>query len=69
MIGLVWTVVYVVSLGLTIICGIAAIVISVAIATGKYADAEAWETAAFLTVVGYLFWLVSREATGLGEPD
>jgi len=65
----VWIVVYLISLAITLMCGIAAIVISAAIVAGKLGDAESWETAAFLAVVGYLFWLLCRAARGLTEQD
>ena len=69
MVRIVWIVVYLIGLAITLMCGIAAIVISAAIVTGKLIDPEAWETAAFLAVVGYLFWLLCRTARGLTEQD
>jgi hypothetical protein len=69
MLRLAWLIVYLVSLAITLMCGIAAITISAAVVTGKLTDADAWETAAFLAVVGYFFWLLCRAAKSLAEPD
>jgi hypothetical protein len=64
MLRLAWLIVYLVSLAITLMCGISA-----AVVTGKLADTDAWETAAFLAVVGYFFWLLCRAAKSLAEPD
>jgi hypothetical protein len=67
MVRLVSILVCFISLAITLMCGIAAIVISAAIVTGKLADPGAWETAAALAVVGFMYWLLSRSARVLTE--
>jgi hypothetical protein len=67
MVRLVSILVCFISLAITLMCGIAAIVISAAIVTGKLADPGAWETAAAPEVVGCLYWLLSRSARVLTE--
>jgi hypothetical protein len=69
MVRLVSILVYFISLAITLLCGIAAIVISAAIVTGKLADPGAWETAVAIAVVGCLYWLLSRAARGQTEHD
>jgi hypothetical protein len=63
-----WIVVSLVSLVISFMCGIAAIVISVAILTGNLTDdPEAWKTAVFLAAVGCLLWFLCRAAWRLSE--
>jgi len=69
MVRLIFIVVYLISLAIALMCGIAAIVISFAIVTGKLTDPEAWQTAALLAVAGCLSWLLCRTARGQTEQD
>ena len=48
-------------------CGLAAVTISAAIATGKLTDPEAWMTAVFLAAVGCLSWFLCRAAWRLSK--
>jgi hypothetical protein len=67
MIRLLWIVVYLFSLAIALMCGLAAITILAAIVTGKLADPEAWKTAVFLAAIGCLLWFLSRAAWRLSE--
>ena len=67
MVRLFWIVVYLISLAIVFMCGLAAITISAAIVTGKLTDPEAWITAVFLAAVGYLSWFLCRAAWRLSE--
>jgi hypothetical protein len=64
---LLWIVVYLISLAMAWMCGLAAITISAAIVTGKLTDPEAWMTAVFLAAVGCLSWFLCRAAWRLSE--
>jgi TRAP-type mannitol/chloroaromatic compound transport system permease small subunit len=67
MVRLIFIAVYFISLVIAVMCGIAAIVISVAIVTGKLNDPEAWKTAAFLAAVACLLWFLCRTTWRLSE--
>jgi hypothetical protein len=67
MVHLFWILVYLVSLAIALMCGLAAVTISAAIVTGKLTDPETWMTAVFLAAVGCLSWLLSRAAWRLSE--
>jgi hypothetical protein len=67
MVRLFWIVVYLISLAMTLMCGLAAVTISAAIVTGKLTDPEAWITGVFLAAVGYLSWFLCRAAWRLSE--
>ena len=67
MLRLALLIVYLISLAITLMCWIAAIMISVAVVTGKVTGADAWKTAAFLAVVGGVFWLLCRATRDLTE--
>jgi hypothetical protein len=67
MVRLFWIVVYLISLAITLMCGLAAVTISAAIVTGKLTDPEAWITAVFLVAVGCLSWFLCRAAWRLSE--
>jgi hypothetical protein len=54
------TAIYLISLAITLICGIAVAVISVAVVIGELTDLEAWNTAPLIAVAGCLFWLLGR---------
>ena len=58
-----------ISLALTLICGIAAITISAAILTGKLEDPEAWMAAVLLAVTGGVFWMICHATRDLTEQD
>ena len=58
-----------ISLAITLICGIAAITISAAILTGKLDDPEAWMAAVLLTALGGVFWMLCRATRDLTEQD
>jgi hypothetical protein len=62
-------VIYLISLAISLICGIAVIVISVAVVMGKLTDLDAWYTAPLIAVAGCLFWLLSRSMRDLTERD
>jgi hypothetical protein len=57
-----------ISLAIALMCGIAAIVISAAIMTGK-ADPEDWTMAVLLAAVSCLFWLLCSATKDLTERD
>jgi hypothetical protein len=67
MLRLILIIVYLISLAISLMCGIAAITISAAIVTGKLADPESWTTAVLLAAVGVSFWLLCRAAKDLIE--
>jgi hypothetical protein len=67
MVRLLWIVVYLISLTIALMCGLAAITISAAIVTGKLNDPEAWVTAVFLAAVGCLSVFLCRAAWRLSE--
>jgi len=67
MVRFLWIVVYLISLAIALMCGLAAITISAAIVTGKLNNPEAWMTAVFLAAVSYLFWSLCRAAWRLSE--
>ena len=69
MVRLIWITVYLISLAMTLMCGIAAIVIFVAILTGKFTDPEAWISVLLLAAVSGSFWLVCRAAKNFTEQD
>ena len=58
-----------VSLAITLMCGIAATTISAAIVTGRLADPDAWITAVLLAALGGLSWLLCRATRDFAEPD
>jgi hypothetical protein len=62
-------VIYLISLAITLICGIAVIVISVAVVMGELTDLDAWYAAPLIAVAGCLFWLLSRSMRDLTERD
>ena len=62
-------VIYLISLAITLICGIAVIVISVAVVMGELTDLDAWYAAPLNAVAGCLFWLLSRSMRDLTERD
>ena len=69
MLRIVLIVINLISLAITLMCGIAAITISAAIVTGRFADPDAWMTAVFLAAVGGLSWLLCRATKDFTEPD
>jgi small neutral amino acid transporter SnatA (MarC family) len=68
MVRLVLILVYLLSLAIPLMSGIAAITISVAIMTGK-ADPEDWTMAVLLAAVSFLFWLLCSATKDLTERD
>lgn len=60
-------VVYLISLAVTLMCGIAAITISAALVTGKLTDPEDWTTAVLIAALGVASWLLCRAAKDLIE--
>ena len=69
MLRLILITVYLISLAITLMCGIAAITIAAAVLTGKLADLEDWTTAVLLAAVGCLFWLLCSATKDLTEQD
>jgi hypothetical protein len=69
MVRVVLIVVYLISLAITLMCGIAAITISAATVIGKLSDPEDWTTAVLLAAVSCLFWLLSSATKDITERD
>ncbi len=69
MVRVILIVIYLISLAITLMCGIAVIVISVAVVMGKLTDLDAWYSAPLIAVTGCLFWLLSRSMRDLTERD
>jgi hypothetical protein len=67
MVRLLWIVVFLISLAIALMCGIAAITILAAIVTGRLTDPGAWTTAVFLAAVGCLLGALCRAAWRLSE--
>jgi hypothetical protein len=70
MVRVILIVIYLISLAITtLMCGIAVIVISLALVMGKLTDLDVWYSAPLIAVTGCLFWLLSRLMRDLTERD
>ena len=53
---------YLCCIALAVLCGIAAVTISVAIASNKLSDPQAWMAVVFFAAVGAAFWIAAHAA-------
>lgn len=67
MIAVLREMIYLCSMVITVICGIAAVTITVAIALGKLPDPQAWMAAVFFAAIGVASLIAGRAARANNE--